>query len=101
MRTGDLTPVEWADLKADKVEVGEWVATCGPAAMEEEDPVAVGVVSVGRRRIPGRLRISRRGDGRDALTVRGVKLRQVIPGSAAEKAGVKVGDVISAVMEKR
>ncbi len=50
----DLTPVEWADLKADKIIVGAWLATAGPVAMEQNNPVAVGVVSVGRRKIPGR-----------------------------------------------
>ena len=91
-----LTPVEWADLKTDLVVVGGWVATAGPVAMEATEPVAVGVVSVGRRKIPGRLGFLGVAMG-DTPDNSGAKIQQVIPGSAAEKAGMKVDDVVSAV----
>jgi serine protease Do len=84
----DLTPVEWAD--AGKAQIGQWVAVTAPAA----DPVAVGVLSVGRRKIPGRSGLLgvllADGDG-------GAKVQQVVPDSPAEKAGVKVDDLIVSV----
>jgi serine protease Do len=91
-----LVPVSWADMKADHVAVGEWVASAGPVALEKSEPVAVGVVSVGRRKIPGRLGFLgvMRGETPDES---GAKMMQVISGSAAEKAGVKVDDVITAI----
>ncbi|HUO10785.1 MAG TPA: PDZ domain-containing protein [Phycisphaerae bacterium] len=88
--------VEWADLNQAKVEVGEWVATCGPAAMMKQEPVAVGVVSVGRRKIAGQSGFLGVMMG-NAPDNGGAAIEQVITGSAAEKAGVKVGDTIIAV----
>ncbi len=97
---------------AIEVDVGEWVATAnsgasnGPAETTDE-PYAVGVISVARRRIPGRdafLGVSmaetdpaatRAGPNSNLGT--GVKIMQVVAESAAEKAGVKVGDIIIAV----
>jgi serine protease Do len=85
----DLTPVEWGD--ASKAEVGQWVAACGASDV----PVAVGVVSVGRRKIPGRSGMIgvALADADDA----GAKVAQVIPESPAEKAGLLVDDVITSV----
>ena len=97
---GKWKGAEWADLKSDKVEVGEWVATCGPKAMMGQEPVAVGVVSVGRRRIVGRngfLGVMMK----DAKDGTGVGIQQVLSGSAAEKAGVHVGDEVTAVGGKQ
>jgi serine protease Do len=91
-----LVPVEWAEGKSDHVDVGEWVAVAGPVGMEETDPVAVGVVSVGRRRIvgePGFLGVER-GDAPDHS---GSRMVRVLPGTAAEKAGIQAGDVVTAI----
>ena len=95
-KAGMWKAVEWAELKGKKVDVGEWVATCGPAAMLGEEPVAVGVVSVGRRRIPGPcgfLGVAMENAANDG----GASIQQVLTGSAAEQAGIKVGDTIVAV----
>jgi serine protease Do len=82
------------------VEVGEWVASANPAASLKSDsmdePFAVGVISVNRRRIPGSsgfLGVSMM----DVGDAPGAKIMQVIPGSAAEKAGVRVDDLITSV----
>ena len=84
----NLTPIEWAD--AAKAQVGQWVAVTAPSA----DPIAVGVLSVGRRKIPGRSGLLgvllADGDG-------GAKVQQDVPESPAEKAGVKVDDLIVSV----
>lgn len=93
-----LTPIAWADGQV-KADIGEWVATAGPAGwaasggLNAEEPIAVGVVSVGRRRIPGRngfLGVALE----DAPDSGGALVQQVLPNSAAEKAKLKVGDVI-------
>jgi len=94
-----LSPVEWADLKSEKIEVGAWVATCGPAGLMGEEPVAVGVVSVGRRKIPGEsgfLGVAME----DSKSDLGASITEVLPGSAADRAGLKVGDAITAVNDK-
>jgi serine protease Do len=93
-----LTPVAWAEGQV-RPDIGEWVATAGPAGWAStggtsvEEPVAVGVVSVGRRRIPGRngfLGVALE----DAPEGGGALVQQVLPNSAAEKAKLNVGDVI-------
>jgi serine protease Do len=96
---------------AISVNVGEWVASanCGASvgtSAAADEPFAVGVISVSRRLIPGRngfLGVSlgdaetpEGGSGGGAAGT-GAKILQVIPDSAAEKAGVKVDDVIIAV----
>ena len=91
----NLTPVDWGDAK--KLQVGQWVATTG----NSDQPVAVGVISVGRRKIPGRsgfLGVSL-GDA-DSPPDSGAKVLQVLPGSAAEKAGLQLDDVITAINAK-
>jgi serine protease Do len=96
-----LVPAVWAKTAGENViEVGQWVASAGPMAaggeaMPPAPPLAVGVVSVGRRKIPGRngfLGVSL-GDTDN----KGAKIDQVITESAAEKAGLKVDDVVTAV----
>ena len=85
----NLTPVAWGEAR--KAEVGQFVAS----AFASDMPVAVGVLSVGRRKIPGRsgmpgvLLADADGDG--------AKVAQVYPDSPAAKAGVQVDDVITAV----
>jgi serine protease Do len=92
-----LKPVEWCDSKA--APVGNWVAAPGTG----EDPVAIGVVSVAARNVPvgktpppakpggGYLGIGLATDDTVA------RVSQVAPGQAAEKAGIKVNDIILSV----
>jgi len=97
----DLTPVEWRESKADQV--GSWVASSGT----DIDPVAVGVVSVMARSIPANQVFKPNGSGGGYLGVAleqiegGVKIGDVMPKSAAEKAGLKVDDVVIQVAEKK
>jgi len=95
-----LQPVSWADLKSEKVEVGEWVASAGaaPPGAAGDEPIAVGVVSVGRRKIAGRNGFL--GVQLAPAEGAGAKILQVIPDSSAEKAGLRVDDVITAVNGK-
>lgn len=91
IKADDLTPIEWADAK--KANVGQWVITPGMA----DSPMALGVLSVGRRKIPARSGLLgvmlADGDG-------GAKVMQVVPDSPAEKAGLRVDDVIASVNSK-
>lgn len=98
---GKLTPVAWEEGQI-KPDIGAWVATSGPTGWAAvggganvEEPVAVGVVSVGRRRIPGRSGFL--GVALDDAPNGGAIVRQVIPNSAAEKAKLKEGDIITDV----
>lgn len=97
VEASDLKPVEFIDSKT--VPVGFWVASPGTGL----DPVAIGVVSVATRHIAGR-------DGAPSpsptsgylgvsldLDFAGVKVNQVMPDTGAQKAGVKVNDLIVAV----
>ena len=73
---------------------GKWVAAAGG----DQDPIAVGVVSVSRREIPADqgvlgVMIEQTDDG--------PRVVQVLRQSAAEKAGVKVDDVVTHVDGKR
>lgn len=88
-----LTPVRWAD--AATATVGQWVVTTGMA----DAPAAVGVLSVGRRKIPARsgllgVLLADGGNGT------GARVLQVVPESPAEKAGIRVDDVIARVNDK-
>jgi S1-C subfamily serine protease len=91
-----LPAVAWSESKV--APVGFWVASPGP----EDDPVAIGVVSVAARKVPpsynnppaqnsGFLGITM-----DSFDSR-VRITAVEAGSAAEKAGFKVNDVIFSV----
>jgi serine protease Do len=92
----DLVSVEWRDSTADPV--GNWLATPGMG----DDPSAVGVMSVAARKITGP-ELSRRSTSggflgiRVAPTKNGVKVAQVIPRSAAARAGFEEDDIILAV----
>ena len=83
-----LTPVQWDDSKL--APVGHWVASAGTS----ERPVGIGVVSVATRK--GGRDVARagylgillaEGDG-------GVKISEVMPDTAAAKAGLKANDVV-------
>jgi len=89
-----LTPVSWRPGGAPPV--GSWVATVG----QQADPLAIGVVSAEPRTIPGPRRPPpRRGilgvSLRPADT--GPRIEEVVGGSAAEKAGLKVGDIVHGI----
>lgn len=87
-----LPAVEWAEAR--DLRVGQWLATPGM----EDLPVAVGIVSVARRPIPPEkgalgLQLS------DAAP--GPKVTHVVPGSAAARAGVQIGDIIVRAGDQR
>ena len=94
----DLKAVQWAESSI--APVGNWVASPGTG----EVPVAIGVVSVATRTVPVRkgtpFNISSSG-GFLGISLgsadHGAKIEEVVPGSAAEKAGLKAEDVIVSV----
>jgi serine protease Do len=96
----DLAVAPWVAIKDKTLTVGEWVASAGQAGGENE-PIAVGVISVGRRRIPPRfgylgVELRPRGNGDSG----GAPVEFVFPGSAADKAGLKIDDAITTVNGK-
>jgi serine protease Do len=101
-----LKAVKFADTK--KIPQGAWVAASGPTS----DPVSLGIVSVMTRKLTGRDTIitnPNRGymgvipeDEKDESGKPvGAKLSEVVPGGAAEKAGLKPGDVVIEVNGKK
>jgi serine protease Do len=95
----DLLPIHWADPKS--AIVGNWVATPGPTS----DPVAVGVISVAARKVTARdlppIRLDSGFLGIALETAEGaVRVMGVEPKSPAEKAGVKLGDVVTTISGK-
>jgi serine protease Do len=97
-----LIPVDdWRTSKDDPV--GSWVASAGPGG----EPVAVGVISVAARKVlPSRLvqapdpaMTGYLGVGLEE-TDDGVRISEIIAGSAAARAGLKVDDLIIAVAGK-
>jgi serine protease Do len=85
-----LVPVSWDDSKA--APVGHWVASAGTS----ERPVGIGVVSVPLRK--GGRDLSRSGYLgillAEATEEGGVKISEVMPDTAAAKAGLKANDVV-------
>ncbi len=85
----NLKPIEWNTT--ENLPVGTLLAASSP----DEDPLAIGVVSVPARSLDS----SRKGflgvgmDGGDS----GVKVTRISDKSAAEKAGLKVDDTITAI----
>jgi serine protease Do len=92
-----LTPVKWTDSKASKI--GHWVASPGTG----KDPVAIGVISVAAREVKGSKFVAPTGGGGGYLGIffdvnfAGVKVEELVPNQAAAKAGIKVGDQITAL----
>ena len=84
-----LKPIVWAEQPPV---VGSLVATPGGGP----DPVAIGVISVAPRPLTPRgfLGIGFQGDGDEA------RIGQVMPRSAAAKAGIKLGDLITRIDDK-
>ncbi|OAI48360.1 hypothetical protein AYO44_07235 [Planctomycetaceae bacterium SCGC AG-212-F19] len=93
----DLKTIEWAPSKA--APVGNWVASAGTG----ENPVAIGVVSVATRNLTSKGAAPAPSPTSGYLGVGldtdapGVKIQQVLDGTGAQKAGLKVGDQILAV----
>ncbi len=87
-----LKTASWADGVIDPT-VGEFVATAAPGDL----PRAVGVVSVPRHKVPPRSGVLgiqlEKADG-------SAKVTMVFPGSGAEQAGIKIGDVITRIADK-
>jgi serine protease Do len=87
----DLAPVAFSKATP---QVGDWVVTSGMSA----DPTSIGVVSVQPRRVMaprGMLGIGlEQGDG-------GARIREVMPGSGAAKAGLKLGDTVLSINGKQ
>jgi len=100
----DLKPISWSESKV--APVGNWVATTAPA----EKPVAIGVVSVASRTMPPgpKVALPKNNNDRGYLGIQmednegadGVKIVVVSAKSPAEKAGLKVDDIIIAVNGK-
>lgn len=87
----ELTPIEWQETSSPAV--GSWLASPGL----ERDPVSIGVVSVAPRKIPapsGALGVLL---DQNEEVVRIVSIKQ---GSAAEKAGMAVNDIVKSVNGK-
>lgn len=85
----DLVPVVWA--KGLGCETGSWLATSGPGEL----PIAIGVMSTKvherrDRRDPNRAYLGVQTDP----NLSEVRLQNVLPGTAAEAAGLRRGDVI-------
>lgn len=81
-----LPVVRWSE--GSETSVGQWLATPGLNA----SPVAVGVVSVGAREIPGERGVL--GIALADAKMSGAEITQIFPNSGADKAGLQVGDVI-------
>jgi serine protease Do len=101
-----LKPVKFTDTK--KLPRGSWLASSGPTS----DPVSVGIVSVMTRKLTGRDAIitnPNRGylgiypaDDKDSDgNPSGAKINELSPGGAAEKAGLRVDDVIVEMNDKK
>jgi serine protease Do len=99
----NLTPIEWKTSK--EAVPGDWVAVPG----DGKDPAGIGVVSVAARSVTPRSypRIIAAGGGFLGITADpreesdGVRIRDVQAKSAADKAGLKVDDVILAINGKK
>src|SRR5262249_2531330 len=99
----NLTPIEWKASK--EATPGDWVASPG----EDKDPAGIGVVSVAARSVSPKSypRIIAAGGGFLGITgapeedIDGVKIREIVPNSAAAKAGLKVDDLIIAINDKK
>jgi serine protease Do len=98
----DLKPIEWRDSK--EAAVGNWLASPGQGA----DPVAIGVVSVATRKPgPGQLPMASPPANSGFLGIgleesdHGAKITDVQAKSAADKAGLKVGDIVVLVGKKK
>jgi len=85
----DLQPIQWNTTES--LPIGTLLAASSP----DEDPLAIGVVSVAARSLDS----SRKGFLGVGMDVGegGVKVVRVSPASAAEKVGLQIDDVITAI----
>ncbi|VAX36419.1 hypothetical protein MNBD_PLANCTO02-465 [hydrothermal vent metagenome] len=84
----NLPAIKWkSDITLKR---GQWLATPGT----KKSPIAIGVVSVEQRAIPERSGVLGIQITQDE---RGPKISLVFPRSSAERAGLKVGDVVTAI----
>lgn len=81
----NLPVVSWSS--EDSPTVGSWLATPGPVS---KDPLSLGVVSVAARKLPPNGALGVRLGGDDTFA----RIDAVVPGMAAEKAGLRRGDII-------
>jgi len=100
IETKGLKPVEWRSSK--EALVGNWVAAPGLTA----EPLSIGVVSVASRKTtprdlpPVQNNSGFLGIGLEPIEKGGVRIREVMPNSAASRAGLKANDVILKVADK-
>jgi serine protease Do len=87
----DLKPVQWSDDEFGPI-VGQMLVS---SSASSDLPRAMGVMSVPRIRIPPNARLGVHFDDGE----KDAKIGTVIPGSAAAKAGLKVGDIVEKVDE--
>jgi WD40 repeat protein len=97
-----LLPVTWADSKV--ATLGRWVASASP----EVDPVAIGVISVATRKlVPGDQPPKTLNPNSGYLGINledapgGARILSANKGTPAEKAGLKIGDVVTHVGTRR
>lgn len=85
----DLEAAQWSDSSA--LELGSFLAAPGIG----EDPIAIGVASVAPRSLSEKTKgyLGVEPEGTDD----GVRLRNVLGGTPAAKAGLKVGDIVIAI----
>jgi len=84
----DLPHFKW---KTERPDVGAWIASAGLS----DEPIGLGVISVPVRRIPpqrGMLGVVLSDEDN-----KGAKIEKIVDGSPGEKAGLKVGDIITHV----
>jgi S1-C subfamily serine protease len=98
----DLKPAEWRDSK--EAVVGNWLVTPGTG----EAPLAVGVVSVATRKPALRDMPTARPEPNSGFlgvgleeSEKGAKINTIQPKGAADKAGLKVGDVVVTVGKRK
>ncbi len=94
VKAKNLPVIAWS--QSDPPPVGSWLATPGLDVV----PLAIGVLSVGPREIERRVPAL----GvviEDASDQRGAHVYRIVPGSAAEHAGIKQGDVVTHFEGKR
>ena len=87
----DLAPVTWSVNLPD---VGSWVATPDP----EGNPLSIGIVSLQPRCLP---QVGSSLGIRVKPSQQGVRVRQVIPGTGAAEAGIRVDDTIIRIEDER
>ncbi len=92
----DLKAITWRDSK--ETNAGRWVASVGVA----DEPIAIGIVGVGTRRFQPGDQPPKTSPGPNSgylgvgleTGMGGAKITQVRPKSPAERAGVKVNDIV-------